>query len=63
MEIESYRLLGLCSYEPTAMMSACTRPMQTQVDKNPAQNCGNRQQAPNLVEKLLAAEYCWMKKS
>ena len=33
MEIESYKLLGPCSYEPTAMVSACTRPMQTQADK------------------------------
>ena len=36
MEIESYRLLGPCSYEPTAMVSACLRLQKTQADKNPA---------------------------
>ena len=32
MEIESYKLPGPCSYEPTAMVLACTRPMQSQAE-------------------------------
>ena len=50
---------GQCTYELTAVETACTKPEQAQARQNPIMEKGDGQQAPPLAMELLTAGSFW----